>query len=500
MKTKILHLESYDDLHSIKDKISWGTGEQVVLIWPIRGQLVHTKLDMLLIQRHVQNIGAKLALVTKNNRVREFASQLDIPVFRSLRQANTLPWEYTVEESKPVKQKVRERVNLLELRDAAHPPFVPTWSNHPTTRIIAFLAGVAASLTLLGFLLPRAEITLAPKTETQELTLTITANPALLSSNLSGAVPAQKITIVVEGRDSIRPSGQIGIPQQAAAGEAEFTNLTDQPISIPKGTVVRTLDSPPIRFATAANGVLSASPGETITLPITALNPGPENNLPAESLTVIEGKLGLSLTVTNPAPTTGGTEQISAAPKPEDYDQLSDDLLGALWETALEEAEKGLAPNDIILDQVPQSVTILEETFDPPEPQPSSELTLILRVEYELSVVSGETFYEMVNAILDATLQEGYSAMRDTLEITPNSAYTFQEDGSVIWVILAQRGIFSLEDKHAVIQSILGQTPTQAVKTLSDNFSLNTAPEITITPSWWPWLPFLELQITVSDE
>ena len=500
MKTKILHLESYDDLHSIKDKISWGTGEQVVLIWPIRGQLVHTKLDLLLIQRHVQNIGSKLALVTKNNRVREFASQLDIPVFRSLRQANTLPWEYTVKDPQTQRPKIKQPKDLQKLREAAHPPPISSWTNHPTSRIIAFILGVLASLTLLAFLLPRAEITLSPKTETQELTLTITANPALLSYNLSGAVPAQRISVIVEGRDSIRPSGEIGIPQQPAAGEAEFINLTDQPISIPKGTIVRTLDSPPIKFVTTANGVLSASPGEFITIPITALNPGLESNLPAESLTVIEGGLGLYLTVTNPAPTTGGTEQISAAPEPEDYDKLLDDLLESLWDTALEEAEKGLALNDIILDQYPQTVTILEETFNPPEPQPTSELSLILRVEYELSVVSGETFHDMVNAILDATLPQGHSVMQGTLIITRNSDFAFQENNTFTWEISAQRGIFSLKDKHAVIQSILGQSPDQAARTLSQNLSLNTTPEITITPSWWPWLPFLELQITVRDQ
>ena len=51
--------------------------------------------------------------------------------------------------------------------------------------------------------------------------------------------------------------------------------------------------------------------GETIEIPIEAVEGGAIGNLPEDSLIVIRGALGLSLSVTNPEPTSGGRERSS---------------------------------------------------------------------------------------------------------------------------------------------------------------------------------------------
>jgi hypothetical protein len=500
MKTQILHLESYDDLHSIKDKLNWGQGERVILVWPLRGRPLNNKLDLLMVKRHTQALGAKLALVTRKHRVREYAGELDIPVFRSLRQANTLPWEYTIKEAPPTKfPKVREK-SLRDMRELAYPGLKTSWVSRPVPRILFFSLGAIACLAILIFLLPSAEIHLSPSTKSQELTLSISANPTITSYNLSGAIPALNVSVVVEGRDSLRTSGEIGIPQQTASGEVIFTNLTDQPITIPQGTIVRTLDSTPIRFATMTESEIPSEAGAIVAVPIEALNPGPAGNLLPDSLVVIEGNLALSLTATNPEPTTGGGEHISSAPSAEDYDTLSTRLLAALWETALEEAEALLAANDIILDSTPRMVTVLEKMYTPEEPQPSSELSLLLRVEFEVLVVIGQTLEEMVSAILDATLPEGYSSFEGTLTIIPLTVPEFQEDNTIQWDVQAQRDIYTSEGQIEVVRRILGMTPLKASKFLSENLSLKSPVEIQISPPWWPRMPLLEIRILILEE
>ena len=104
-------------------------------------------------------------------------------------------------------------------------------------------------------------VLLFPKSETQELNLTVSTNPTVTKFNLSGAIPSDRIVVVVEGRDEISVSGEISTPQTASTGEVVFTNLTIQPITIPQRTLVRTLDSPPIRFATTTSVVLPAQAG-----------------------------------------------------------------------------------------------------------------------------------------------------------------------------------------------------------------------------------------------
>jgi len=497
MKTQILHLESFDDIHSIKDQISWGQGERIILVWPLRGQLLEHKLDLKMIKRHTQARGMKLALVTSNRYIRQLASDINIPVFRSLRQAKQLPWEYTQTEEIPTKIPLSHYKNLRQLGVKIHTKEKPTWLNHITTRIIAFSLGLIACITLLVFFLPSAKIYLSPVSKTQTLNLSITANPSIDTYNLSGTVPAERISVTVEGRDELQTTGEIRTPDKAANGEVVFTNLTIQPITIPQRTIVRTLDSPPIRFATTTAEVLPGQAGVTRTVPVEALNPGEESNLPTDSLIVVEGSLGLYVSVSNPTPTTGGSEQVGAAPTSEDYDDLSTQLLEALWETALAEAQAGLAPNDIILNTSPREVTVLEETFSPSEPQPSSTLSLLQRVKFDFLVVSWQIFQEMINTTLNATLPTGFTPLQDTLTITPLSTPQFQEDNTIVWEITAQREIYTLENIPATILSIRGKRIPRAIEFLSQNLSLETPPEIQITPSWWPWLPFINMRIEV---
>ena len=120
MKTQIIHLESFDDVHSIKDQISWGQGDRIILVWPLRGQLLDNRLDLQLVKRHAQSRGMLLALVTSNNNIRQFASDLGIPVFRSLRQAKQLPWEYTIQEDKSPAFTPKGENNLRQLGNTIH--------------------------------------------------------------------------------------------------------------------------------------------------------------------------------------------------------------------------------------------------------------------------------------------------------------------------------------------------------------------------------------------
>jgi hypothetical protein len=500
MKTQIVYLAPYDDVHSIRDKIDWGRGERILLVWPIRGQLLKNKLEMVLLQRHSQAAGGQIALVTKGGVIRRYARELGIPVFRSLRQAQSTAWEYTLTAPPQHAPKKGREKDLKEIRSAIHPKPTSSHFNTPTARLLIFLIGVLGFLSILAIILPSAEIRLTPKAEPQQITLSISANPRFQSYNLTGAVPAQTFTVVVEGRKTIRTSGEIDIPMQPSTGEVTFTNLTDQAYTIPVGTVVRTIDEPPIRFATTAAGEMPAEAGAVILIPIEALNPGSAGNLHSDSLKVVEGNLALNISATNPVRTTGGSERNSAAPSPEDYDQLTSDLMSILWESALEEIQRGLDPQDLILDISPRVVNIVEETFTPEELQPSSELSLLLRVEFEMLVVTWQDLSNMSNAILDATLPAGYITKDDSLIIQRITEPIIREDNVAEWEILVTRVTFNTTNENKAIDQILGLPPDVAREQLIQSLSLEGAPEIRITPAWWPRLPFLRMQIKVINE
>lgn len=499
MKTQIVHLESFDDRHSVLDKLNWGQADRVIITWPLRGTPLESKLDLKLIHRRCQAADIKLALVCKKRQILDFAYELGIPVFRSLRQAQRVPWEYSLSPSRlPQKpEHTRTREQLAELVRGTPES---AWTQSKPARISAFAVSILSVLALVIFIVPGAQIRYLPSVETQNLPLSISANPEYPAFNLSGAIPAHHLSVTVEGRGEIESSGETGIPDSPATGIVIFTNLTNQEVTVPTGTVVRTADSTSsIRFTTTSEATLSPESGASTNVPVEAANPGPLGNLPANSLAIIEGDLARTLTVTNPDPTRGGSQRLSPAPALEDYQTLSEDLLASLWQTALDEAASTLEEKDVILDSNPRKVVILEENFSPAEPQPSSTLTLILRVEYEIMYLEWNELQAMGNAILDVSLSPGYNAQPQTFEIVSLSKPVIDDEEQVAWEVELTRQIFTVEKLPQAVKQIRGQSPEEAAKILQTEMNLSSRPDISTFPEWWPILPLLEFRIQAID-
>lgn len=499
MKTQIVHLDSFDDRHSVLDKLNWGQADRVIITWPLRGTPLESKLDLKLIHRRCQAAEIKLALVCKKRQIVDFAYELGIPVFRSLRQAQRVPWEYSRPSSAALKRPVQQRTRQ-ELAELVRGASTPSWTNTSPARVTSFVLSIVAVLVMGIFLVPGAQVVYQPPSESQTLPLSISANPEYPAFNLSGAMPAHQLTVTVEGRGEIDASGETGIPDNPATGIAIFTNLTNQEITIPSGTVIRTASSEsPIRFITTTETIMVAEAGATANIPVEAANPGPQANLPANSLVIIEGDLARSLTVNNPEATRGGSQRMSKSPTPADYETLSDELLGSLWQTALDEAASTLGEKDVVLDSNPRQVVILEENFSPSEPQPSPSLALILRVEYEILYLDWEALYAMGNAILDVSLPPGYNAQPETFDISSLSQPEIDDTEQVSWDVELTRRIFTVETLPQAVKQIRGQSPQEAAKIIQTEMKLSSPPGITLFPEWWPLVPLLDFRIQTID-
>ncbi|MBT3241023.1 MAG: hypothetical protein HON98_01940 [Chloroflexi bacterium] len=500
MKTQILHIEPYDDTHSIKDKMNWAKSDRILLVFPHRRMVIDRKIDLLLIQRHATSIGAQIALVTKQEQLKSFAAELEIPIFRSLRIARRLPWEAAVSTEQQILKINPPEKSLKELKEATQiparfPKLTTLWA-----RLLIFSTGVLAFTILLAALLPRAEIRLSPESEKQEMAIDLIAKKQFTSFGPAGILPAIPLKITVEGRDSLQPSGSISVPQQAAEGEIQFTNLTNQEILIPEGTVVRTIDINPIRFATLLEVQLPAESGATGFVEIRALNPGNSSNLAVGALIVVEGDLGLEIASVNLEPTSGGSELESTAPTPGDYEELSDQLEAALWESAIQEAKSIIEEGDFLIITEPNNVIIKEEVFSPSTPQPVSELSLQLQIEYEILYISGEDLKSIGLLNLDALLSDDLQAKNETLLVLPISVPEFNDDDQVYWRVLVQRQVIQQINTLDLKDQVKGKSINVAIQKVSNEYDLSKSPNISIFPNWWPWLPVVPLRITVDVE
>jgi len=81
MKTQVIHLDPHDDLISIRDRMAWAKTPRILLVWPKRGHVGVRPLDLTLLRRHAEALGAELGIVTRNGEIRAAARELGIPFF-----------------------------------------------------------------------------------------------------------------------------------------------------------------------------------------------------------------------------------------------------------------------------------------------------------------------------------------------------------------------------------------------------------------------------------
>jgi hypothetical protein len=423
------------------------------------------------------------------------AEALHIPVFKSTGEAQRLAWP------KPRRRKFRwhpPRKDLREKRELILAKEVG-WRSHPAARILAFLVGVLAVLTLVALFIPSAQITLAPVSKVQSLVLPVVASPAVESVFITGSIPAHEKRVIVDGTQTVNVTGEGVVPQSKSKGIVEFRNLTQQSVSIPAGTVVRNTDG--IRFVTTVDSEVEAGVGKILQLPVEAVEGGIASNLDPETITVIEGRLGLSLSVTNPKATSGGRELPSVQASDADRERVKSLLMETLEEQARQEFEAGLNPGDLPLDQTMTVSQVLAEEYDPPAGAAGTDLKLDMRVEYVSHYAAASDLTELASLALNASLPSGFRiAAPGTLSVSTDTQPVTQEDGSTKWDMRAERKIVQQIDPARVTQMVQGGGAWNIKTKLKESLPLSAAPVIQLTPPWWPWMPIVPFRISVVTE
>jgi hypothetical protein len=495
VKTHLLALESHDDLVSVKDKMSWAKTPRILLIWPKGERIALRPLDLRMLQRHARSLGADLGLVTRDPRVRREAAALGLPLFDSPRSAQSDDWPET---RRPKFSNLRTSPSRLRaMRDASRPPR-EAWAGNQSVRIGFFTLGVLAVLSLALLFFPRATIALSPESKTQKLTISVTADPALKEVFITGSIPARETTHETTGSLEIASTGKIAVPENEAKGVARFRNLTASKIQIPLGTVVQTLGAAPVRFKTTQAAEIAAGAGRTVDVPIEAMGAGAGGNLAVDLIQSVDGPLGLSLAVTNPAPTSGGTERTVAAPSMEDRERLRVLLLENLRQQLKLEVMEKLPSGSLIFPDSIREVAVLEETYFPPAGKAGATLSLTMRVEFSLQYASGVDLNTLSTLTMNAALEDGFVATSaaPTLQLfgTPFAA----DGGKTNFSLQMERKIFRAIDTRRVTLLAQGRRVDSALSRLNDAFTFSSPPQIELFPRWWPWLPLAPFRIEVA--
>lgn len=492
MKTQVIQLDAHDDVISVCDKMSWTKSPRILLVFPHRARILTRTLDLLRLKRHSAALGAQLAVVTRSSETRAMCVSLGLPVFSTSSSAQRADWGESPSLSLP--QRRSRRPDLRQMRESLRPR-LPRWQSSFAFRFLFFALGLVAVAVILLLFIPTAAIELTPLSTTQNLTLTVRASPDVSTVNVAGSLPAYSQSATVTGSQTIPASGMMTVAYGYAAGSVHFENLTESVVGIPAGTVVRTLTSPPVRFATLEDIVLPAGVGEWLDVTVQALEAGPDGNLPTGAITAIEGGLGASLSVANLLPLTGGTE--TSVPFAMESDRLT--LQGFLMEDLAEECEADLLellPAGALYFPATLTAQALTQTFFPAENQPGGTLSLTMELECAGQFASPDDLDSLALAALDASLPEGFAPLDKPVILEHGDISIVDE--AVEWEITVERLLQAQVDPAAAALLVIGLEPGDAASRLSGILPLAAPPVVTIAPGWWPRLPFFPFRITIN--
>jgi len=492
LKTKIITLESHDDLISVRDKLSWAKTPRILLVWPKYEKVTLRLLDLKVLQRHADSLGAHLGLVTRRMNVRRDAESLGIPVFKTTSAAQKDLWP----DSAPRTQRIPKnpRRDLRAMRDSVYQK-EPAWRTSLLGRVLTFTAGVMAVLAVAGIFVPRAAVILYPESQTQSITIPVSASPSIESISLTGDIPAKNLSVIVEAEQSLAVTNQIIIPKSKAKGVARFANLGQNEVEIPAGTVISTLDL--IRYITLNDTLLPAGVDEFVEVKIEALEAGSQGNAEPDKISVVEGLLGLSATVTNPELVAGGTDTKTIGASEEDRTELRDVMVENLRRLAESQMRAQIGADDLLLpDTLDFAETLLEE-FSPPEGQAGNTLVLKMQVEFSVNYILQEDLNQLAAATLNASIPQGFAPFGE-LMFNPLAEPVTDSSGVTNFELKATQVTLRDIDQVRVFSIVRGYSPARAVNELMDTFELRDEPQITLRPAWWKWLPLIPFNISVE--
>ncbi len=521
MKTQVVQLENYDDSISVRDKMGWGQTNRILLVWPTHGVVLNRRLDLVLLQRHSQSLGAQMALVTRDPEVCDNALDLGIPVFKDARQAQRGRWRVNKWRRARSGQLTRpadpaRRANLRQHFDAqnaaqraaqqpANSRGLRVW--RWAARWLPFSLSLLAVLALLGTILPSAQIQITPGTQTQEIIVPIQASADLTAVNLAGGLPARWHSLSVEGRSSLPVSGTVSVPEKPASGEVSFTSLSTAPLTIPAGTLVSTLnqngEGGVIRFATLEKVNVPAGVNQTARVRVQAVLPGKEGNQPAGAIQAVEGPLGLLFRVSNPQALRGGVSQNVPGPNEADRQKIYQRLLQSLQRSAETELITAwqASPLSANLPVTPtlQVSEVLTSTYTPASGLPGANLELTLRVEFKVLVVAGSDLKKLAGPVLDAGLQPGQRALPETLQTFLVQPLRLNAAGQAAGKLRFSRMVEQVVTAAETANLGRGLPAPQAGLLLQQQLQLAQPAQIQLWPDWWPYLPLLPMRIDVAE-
>lgn len=506
-----LQIDTNEDVVSVRDRLSFIRGKRVLLIWPEDGTALTRKLDLVLVAREARRRVLQLALVTHDVNVIRHANELGISTFETLQQSERKRWKRG--RSKVFIQRYHKPEDEPDPED-----LMPVASRilNPRKRlsrtvmmalrvsIIGAVLGIILGAVILFY--PSATIFLITQQEQVNIELTIRADPNVFSVNVENAViPATSLTAPVQTVQQVRTSGIQEVESTRSLGFVSFTNLTNERVTIPAGTIVSTSGGDNVQFETSATINISAGQRlDEVAIRATLDSAGAIGNVAAGAINVVEGDLQNLLEVRNLQPTTGGASQTRAFVTQSDRDILLGNVRGQLQSLAYAAMEQQLTDNQVI---VIETLSIPDEgvrsdwmTYSHEVGDFSETLALEMRVVVQALAIDDRFARQVVNSKLSGAIPAGMVLQSDSVFYSRGPYQETTADGQITFTAFGDGLAITPVPDDELTRLIRGMSVQEAQQTIRNNVALagGSTPQIAISPKWFGRMPFIPTRINIE--
>jgi len=479
--------------------IAKSEGAKLLLILPGHTTAALEIIDLQLLNRMAARKGKQLAIATRNPRLRDAADFLGIPHFRTPAQARRSEWNPTVRNNRKEISAVVAGQNPATNKQHQPLRYHPGDSTQHRWQWTLVIPPILLAIMIFLLLSSRATVTIEPLPQTQSLPLEVTASSTVRAATLTGEIPLHTRSTILEGTISGTATGNLSFPEGYAEGFVTVTNLTSEALNIPAGLTVQTVDVQPVQFKTnaAINLAPAGEDGESTRVAVSASLPGRAGNVTAGQIRAVVGEYGSSVAVNNAGAMFGGYNRFVNTPAEKDLEQLRKKLLEQLLAEAQTNYLTQMQTEELVLlAETIQVDEILSEEAVPSLGEPAEEFHLTLRVRFTAQYLNPADLEPVATQLLNANLETDYSAVIDSLNITPIGAPIANEDGTYQWMVFLYRKILP-DLTRLELQPFAGQPYTSLSNWLTQNYPDISQITIDSQPDFWWWLPVFPQRIEV---
>jgi hypothetical protein len=381
-------------------------------------------------------------------------------------------------------------------------------SQLPLRTPFVIAAAVVALALLVGgvgayLVLPSATVVIAPRETTiGPVALRIVADPTATSPDVTAkVVPAVTKTVEVEASDRFPATGK-RVEEEKASGTVRFRNKDfTSSNTIPRGSIVSTQGG--IRFRT--NTAVTVPRAELVGLQIfpasasvkvTAVDAGPDGNVePNTILTIPRGEDPLTLDVTNPDATKGGTRDEFPRIVQADVDAAMTALTTRL-QTAFSDR---LDDPELTVD----GTTVFPDTGTLGDPSFSVDVATLVGDEVEafdlgasasgtVLAVDEAAVQTVAEANITSSVGSGFELVDGSSQFEPSPAVI--DGGIVTFPVVATARQRLVVDPAAIEAEILGKPLSEARAVLERYGRV----DLSVWPDWVGSIPAFDARVEVT--